>query len=195
VSPSGPPWKAFLAAAPVALSGYWLWRQVFGNQCIDRIPLLSRQKVVSALRTVGRNPPSSDLSLDTLCAMSDYLAVMKRLSRPRRIAPSTTSADEGDDKADRQNDCAIWDGKVRTLRCQLLDQQPTILLILLFFSLVALSCTAVVSNRMLQDIENALHAAVGRQIFSKYSAAPQIVHQKASYDAKRQGSQSFGAKV
>ena len=92
------PYVAVLGVGAVVCSFAYI--KVFYNAPIHRISPGSIRKVTAAICSI-RNSPPSQLSLDTLCAMHDYLAALKELLKrmPNMDEPAGSR---------------IWHGKVRS---------------------------------------------------------------------------------
>ena len=207
-SAPAPLWKAFLAAAPVALSSCWLWYHYIHNQNIRRISSHSRRKVIDALSSITRDSPSSQQSLATLCCMCDYLSVVKLLSNERHSLQSCSHSDTlgfGEDDSNFERDIGSadnrgWCGKVRHLWsvayhfiCPYYEMQAII-----FFQNVQRKPPSILFfnySSPLQDIEIALHAAIGRLIFSKSPAMQRVAYSKPVLDPQPYGAKSFTAKL
>ncbi len=70
-----------------AAGACWYGYKVFCEQTVERIPDSSRARVLDALEAARHDLPPSRLSLNTLCTMNDYLAMLKLLSQQRQHAP------------------------------------------------------------------------------------------------------------
>jgi hypothetical protein len=76
-----------------AAGACWIGYKVFCERTVERIPDSSRARVLAALETAQYDLPPSRLSLDTLCTMNDYLAMLKLLSHQRQQARGSTVGD------------------------------------------------------------------------------------------------------